>query len=96
MLVNEADRHKTAFIVPGGLYEFVAMPFGLVGAPATFQRLMNKVLEPVINKFVFCYLDDIIVFSETFEEHLKHLQIVFELLKEAGLKIKQKKVSIFC
>ena len=67
------------------------MPFGLTNAPATFQRLMDKVLKPVLYKFVLVYLDDNIVFSRTMEEHLQHLEIVFKLLAEAALNLKSKK-----
>ena len=67
------------------------MPFGLTNAPATFQRLMDKVLKPVLHKFVLVYLDDIIVFSRNIEEHLEHLEKVFKLLAGAGLKLKTKK-----
>ena len=63
------DRHKTAFTTPTGLYQFRVMPFGLCGAPATFQRLMDKLLRG-FESFSAAYLDDIIVYSATWEEHL--------------------------
>jgi len=81
------DQAKTAFITSQGLYEFKVMPFGLTNAPATFQRLMNKIFREEIGKFVAVYLDDIIIFSTTFEEHLQHLQLIFKRLKDAGLKL---------
>ena len=71
------------------------MPFGLTNAPATFQRLMNIVLKDVIGKICLVYLDDIIIFSETLEEHYKHIQIIFDLLEEANLKVGHDK-CYFC
>src|SRR6266511_2633455 len=67
------------------------MPFGLTNAPATFQRLMNYVLHDYLNDFVVIYLDDILVCSDTFEEHLAHLRKVFIKLREVNLVIKLKK-----
>ena len=87
------DQAKTAFITPSGLYEFKVMPFGLKNAPATFQRLMNRVLHRLIGKFCAVYLDDIIIYSTTFQDHCNHVQQVFARLKEAGLKIKPEKCT---
>src|SRR6266498_4162105 len=67
------------------------MPFGLCNAPATFQRLMNKVLRKYLRKFVLVYLDDIIIYSKIFEEHKKHVRLVFEALRTASLMMKPKK-----
>ena len=86
--IEEADKHKTAFTTSQGHYEFNRMPFGLSNAPATFQRLMNNLLRPVIHKFALVYLDDVIIYSRTVEEHLKHILVVLDLLQEGGLKIK--------
>ena len=71
--VNEADREKTVFITPMGLYEYVRMPFGLCGAPATFQRLMQRCIGDITYQMLSVYLDDICIYSKTFEEHLAHL-----------------------
>ena len=64
------------------------MPFGLTNAPATFQRLMNHILRSVIRKFALVYLDDVIIYSTSIEQHIKRIDIVLGLLQEAGLKIK--------
>jgi len=71
------------------------MPFGLCNAPATFQRAMDNILRKIKEKFVLVYLDDIIIFSKSYDEHLQHLQQVFNLLKEAQLKINPEKCH-FC
>ena len=63
------------------------MPFGLTNAPAIFQRLMNKVFKNQLNKFVVIYLDDTNVYSTTFKDHLLHLIIVFDKLRQSGLKL---------
>ncbi|GBB91667.1 hypothetical protein RclHR1_19010001 [Rhizophagus clarus] len=85
--VDPKDQPKTAFITQFGIYQFKVMLFGLCNAPATFQRLMDEIFHEILWKFVMVYLDDIIVYSETFEEHLKHLGIVFDHLQAAGLKL---------
>ena len=89
--IKPEDRPKTAFITTEGLYEFNVMPFGLTNAPATFQRLMNKVFKNQLNKFVVIYLDDTNVFSTTFKDHLLHLRIVFDKLRQNGLKLQPSK-----
>ena len=81
------DAHKTAFTTREGLFEFIVMPFGLNNAPATFQRLMNKALGPLLWRGVVVYLDDIIVHTETWEHHLELLGEVLARLQEARLKI---------
>ena len=82
--VAKEDRHKTAFTSPFGLYQFCVMPFGLNGAPATFQRLMNEVVRDM-EKFAHAYLDDLVIFSDTWEEHLVYLESILGKLREFGL-----------
>ena len=84
---------KTGFCFPFGKYEYLKVPFGLAQAPAYFQNLMNKVLHGL--NFAFSYLDDIIIFSETPEEHLKHIRIVLKRLQSANLKMKKSKCCFF-
>lgn len=85
--VAEQDRPKTAFTTPQGLYQFNVMPFGLQGAPATFQRLMDRVLRG-LDEFAAAYLDDVVVFSSTWKEHLDHLRQVMERLRDAEVTVK--------
>ncbi|GFX71221.1 retrovirus-related Pol polyprotein from transposon 297 [Trichonephila clavipes] len=89
--IDETDREKMAFITPEGLYEFKVMPFGLCNAPATFERMMDNLLRHFKWTMCLCYLDDIIVFSETFQDHLIRLRLVLKRLQEAGLKLNSKK-----
>ena len=84
--LGKDSRAKTAFVMPFGKYEFLMVPFGLAQAPAYFQLLMNQVLEGL--SFTMTYLDDIIIFSNSGEEHLIHLEEVFHQLRKAGLKMK--------
>lgn len=93
--MSPADKEKTAFVVDRGLWEFQVMPFGLCNAPATFERLMDRVFEDVSWQTALVYLDDIIVHGITFEEHLSNLRIVFQKLKEAGLKLSPSKCHLF-
>ncbi len=92
--VAEDDKCKTAFATPMGLYECNRMPFGLQNAPATFQRLMMTCFSDLNLSSVLIYLDDIIVFSSTVEEHIQRLNMVFQRLREHGLKLKPSKCHI--
>lgn len=81
------DIKKTAFNVENGHYEYVRMPFGLKNAPATFQRIMDNVLKGLINKICFVYIDDIIIFSTSLQEHIVNVKKVFQRLREHNLKV---------
>ncbi|GBG91470.1 hypothetical protein CBR_g52426 [Chara braunii] len=89
--VNPDDQYKTVFRTRYGHYEFIVMPFGLTNAPMTFQRCMNDLFSPWLDRFVVVYLDDILVFSGTLQEHQGHLRQVLEKLREANFKINAKK-----
>ena len=85
MELEEYAKEKTAFSTPFGHYEFNMMPFGLTKAPPTFQRLMDCVLAEISPEQCLIYRDDIIVFSQTFQEHLQHLSNVLKEIRKAGL-----------
>ena len=87
------DIPKTGFRTPLGAYQFRVLPFGLTNAGATFQATMNRIFQRYLNKFVLVYLDDILVFSNTPQEHTKHLALVLELLQSHKLYAKLSKCS---
>ena len=92
--VDSRDREKTGFATPFGLFQFRVMPFGLCNAPGTFQRLTEQVLAGLHWTTCLVYLDDIIIFSKSIEQHLAQLSDVFARLKGAGLKIRPKKCRL--
>ena len=93
--MREADKAKTAFTTPLGFYEANRMPFGLTNAPATFQRLMERCVGDLNLKTCLVYLDDIIIFSSTLDEHLERLESVLTRLQNHGLKLKPSKCQLF-
>ena len=94
--MDDDSKEKTSFIVDNNVYEWNRLAFGLTNAPGTFQRLMNFVLRSVLGRTCLLYLDDIIVFSKTKEEHFNNLRQIFRLLDEANLKMKLAKCEFLC
>jgi hypothetical protein len=94
--IEEEHKERTAFTVGAlGFYEYERMPFGLANSPATCQKLMETILQDLNLKICFVYLDDVIIFSDTYEEHLHRIDLVFQRLRETGLKLSPKKCSFF-
>ncbi|TIA92768.1 hypothetical protein E3P96_04171, partial [Wallemia ichthyophaga] len=91
MRIKDADIPKTAFTSRYGHYEFMVMPFGLCNAPSSFQYLMNSIFQEYLDDFVVVYLDDIMIYSRTEEDHLRHLKVVFDKLRDNKLYAKLKK-----
>ena len=89
--IAEGDEPKTACVTRYGAFKWLVMPFGLTNAPATFCTLMNEILHPYLDQFVVVYLDDIVVYSSTLQEHVEHLKKVFKVLRENQLYVKREK-----
>lgn len=92
--IDEEDKKKTAFVTTDGLFEFNVLPFGLSNAPATFQRIINSVLGTLRWDISLVYLDDIIVYSSSFAKHVQHLDLVFDALAKANVKLNISKCTI--
>ena len=93
--IREGDEWKTAFRTRYGHFEYLVMPFGLTNAPATFQAYINRALRGLVDDFCVVYLDDILVFSKSEEEHYQHLELVIERLRQAELYANPKKCEFF-
>ncbi|GJZ82207.1 putative reverse transcriptase domain-containing protein, partial [Tanacetum coccineum] len=93
--VHEDDIPKTAFRTRYGHFKFTVMPFGLTNAPTIFMDLMNRVCRPYLDKFVIVFIDDILIYSKTLEEHVEHLRLVLELLKKEKLYAKFSKCEFW-
>ena len=85
------SKEKTAIVTPSGQWQWNVLPYGLRNSAATFMSVMHKALQPLINDCIIIYVDDVIIFSENFEEHTKHLAQVFKHLEAAGLRLKPSK-----
>ena len=93
--IQEGDEWKTAFRTRYGHYEFLVMPMGLTNAPATFQSYINNALRGYVDDFCVVYLDDILIYSRSEEEHIQHLEKVMERLRQSKLYANPKKCSFF-
>ena len=93
--VSQDSRHKTAFVTPWGFYQWVRIPFGLMNAPSTFQRFMEEVVGEYRDDCAIPYLDDVIVFSKSFTEHVNNTRKILRRLKSFGLKLKPSKCDLF-
>ena len=91
--IAEEDKHKTAFVSTAGLHEFNRLAFGLCNAPATYQRMINTVFNDYLYSSMMAYLDDVIIFSQTFADHLRDLENAFKKLEEYNLRMKPSKCS---
>ncbi len=89
--IREGDEWKTAFNTPRGHFEYLVMPFGLSNSPAVFQALVNDVLRDMVDQFIYVYLDDILIFSLSLQEHVQHVRQVLQRLLENGLFVKAEK-----
>ena len=95
VVIDPADRHKTAFITKYGLYEHVRLAMGLCNSPATYQRIMTYVLKNMLWKNVLVYLDDLIILGQDFKSHVSALEEVFSRFRQNNLKFKPKKCELF-
>jgi len=91
--VARGDEHKTAFKTHNGLYEFLVMPFRLTNAPASFQSLMNTIFAPLLRKCVLVFMDDILIYSKTLNQHMHHLDQVFQIIRANQFLIKKSKCA---
>ena len=93
--LSKQSRHKSAFITHRGLFEFNRVSFGLKNAPTRFQAIINQVLSKHIGKFCYPYLDDVVIYSKSEEDHVKHVESVLDALEKANMKLNRKKCEWF-
>ena len=93
--IKDEDIFKTSFRTRYGHYEFVVIPFGLTNTPTTFMCLMNSVLSKYLDKFLVVFIDDILIYSRTKEEHVEHLKIILKVLREHHLYAKFNKCDFY-
>ena len=87
ILMAEQDLGKTTFQTHHGHYEYKVMPYGVIGGPATFQHDINSVLATILRKFVVVFIDDVLIYSKTWSEHIDHIRQVFALLKNINSRL---------
>ena len=92
--IRESDRYKTAFTTPSGHYEWNVMPFGLKNAPSEFQNIMNEIFNP-FSTHAIVFIDDVLIFSESLEQHKKHLRAFLNTVKLNGLIVSAPKIKLF-
>ncbi|KAA0032919.1 Enzymatic polyprotein [Cucumis melo var. makuwa] len=92
--IHPSDRYKTAFNVPFGPFQWNVMPFGLKNAPSEFQKIMNDIFNQY-QEFTIVYIDDVLVFSNTVDQHFKHLRVFLNVIKSNGLVVSQPKIKLF-
>ncbi|KAA0058439.1 Enzymatic polyprotein [Cucumis melo var. makuwa] len=92
--IHPADRYKTAFNVPFGQFQWNVMSFGLKNAPSEFQKIMNDIFNQY-QEFTIVYIDDVLVFSNTVDQHFKHLKVVLNAIKSNGLVVSKPKIKLF-
>ena len=92
--IQPDDRYKTAFTVPFGHFEWNVMPFGFKNAPYEFQNIMNDIFNNY-TKFSIVYIDDVLIFSNSIEEHFQHLRIFQKIVRDNGLVISASKIKLF-
>lgn len=93
--IEEAQKHRIAFTVePIEFYEFNRLPFGLSNSPATYQRIMEECLGDLNMTICVIYLDDVIIFADSYEEHLERVYLIFNRLRECNLKLNEKKCKL--
>ena len=92
--ISEEDKYKIAFTTPFGHYEWNVMPFGLKNAPSEFQNIMNDIFNSFIH-FTIVYIDDVLIYSNSIDEHWKHLHSFLETIKRNGLVVSTKKINLF-
>ena len=93
ILMKESDISKIAFHTHHGHYEFCVMPFGLCNTPSSFQATMNRLFQPHLCRYIIVFFDDILIYSRSLNDHLEHLEIVFQVLKEGEFTLKFSKCS---
>lgn len=94
-MINKRDKEKTAFSLNGFKFEFNRMPFGLKNSGNIFQRAIDDIIRPFLGKFAYVYIDDLIIFSNTIEEHIEHIIKVITALTEANMKLSSEKSEFY-